>query len=159
MFADCNKRALYETWRQTSLPPRRRGFAPRIGPFDDPAGTGCGDEERDRPRFEPGLSLANREWRPAPSDAHNTRAAGAILPRLSRLSGGRPGRLYARLAVGIACHRREGRFLAVCRRRTIHGGPGVAECHQDGRAARTVPRSAAIAFGNFADAWTVRAAQ
>ncbi len=33
--------------------------------------------------------IANREWRPAPSNAHHAPAAGAILPRLSRFSGGR----------------------------------------------------------------------
>src|SRR5260370_6293997 len=89
----------HETWRQTPLPPRRGRFAPRPGPFDDPAGTGHGHEKRDRARFKPGVSLADRERSPAPSDTHNTRAAGAILPRLSRLPGGRPGGLYAGASV------------------------------------------------------------
>src|SRR5947207_9163884 len=89
----------HETWRQTPLPPCRRRLAARLGPFDDSTGTGHRHEERDRPRFEPGVSLANREWRPAPSNAHHAPAAGAILPRLSRFSGGRSGGLYARTSV------------------------------------------------------------
>src|SRR6266699_2960837 len=99
IFADCNRQVLHETWRQTSLPPFRRRLAPRLGPFDDSTGTGCRNEKGDRPRFEPGVSLADREWRPASSDAHHARAAGTILPRLSRLFGGRPGRLYTGAAV------------------------------------------------------------
>src|SRR6266487_6735558 len=99
IFADCNKEFFHETRRQTPLPPRRGRSAPRIGPFDDPAGTRCRNEARDRPRPEPGVSFANREWRPTALDAHDARVTGAILSCLSRIFGGRPGGLHARVAV------------------------------------------------------------
>src|SRR6266567_6844152 len=99
IFADCNTRFSDETRRQTPLPPLCGRFAPRIGPFDDPAGTRCRDEAGDRPRPKSGVSLPNREWRPTALDAHDARVTGTILPRLSRFSGGRPGGLHARVAV------------------------------------------------------------
>src|SRR5712691_11299547 len=99
IFADCNKEFFHETRRQTAIPPLRGRFAPRIGPFDDPAGTRCRVEAGAGPRPKSGVSLPNREWRQTALDAHDARAFGAILPRLSRIFGGRPGGLHARVAV------------------------------------------------------------
>jgi len=46
--------------------------------------TGLRDEERDRPRFEPGVPLANREWRPA----HLTHTTRELLARFFRVYPG-----------------------------------------------------------------------
>jgi len=50
---------------KTALPPRRsKARCGGLGPFDDSTGIGHRHEERDRPRFEPGLSVADREMAP-----------------------------------------------------------------------------------------------
>src|SRR6266404_2260085 len=116
----------HETRRQTSLPPRGGRLAPGSGPYDDPAGAGRRDEAGDWPWLEPGVSLADRERRAPAPDAYDAGATGPVLPGVSGVPGGRSGGIYAGVAIRIEGDRREDRFVALCRRRAIHGGSGAA---------------------------------